>query len=99
MAVKCPEKLTAQQVWEILAEYADDVGRAEGILFSDNEYVILAADQYDYQGEEEEKHDITPRSKEQVAEDTLRSAEIRAHHEEQYNLAFQESMRLTQPQD
>ena len=46
MTVKCPEELTAQQVWEVLAEYANNVGDAEGVLFSSNKYVVLAADQY-----------------------------------------------------
>lgn len=41
----CPPELTAQDVWDILADYVDDVSFAEGVLFSENEYVELAFNQ------------------------------------------------------
>ena len=45
--MKCPNELTREEVWALLGEYASDVGMANGILFSDNRYVEMAADQYD----------------------------------------------------
>ena len=44
--MKRPEHLSADDLWELLGEYANDVGQAEGVLFTNNEYVRLAADQY-----------------------------------------------------
>ena len=44
--MKCPDNLTREDVWRILGEYANDVGFAEGVLFSDNPYVVEACDQF-----------------------------------------------------
>lgn len=41
-----PEQLTADDLWRLLGYYATVVGYAEGILFTDNQYVVLAADQW-----------------------------------------------------
>ena len=41
-----PEELTADMLWELLGEYADAVASCEGILFSNNKYVVMAFDQY-----------------------------------------------------
>jgi len=47
MVVKCPAELTAQQVWEILAQYGHTVGRTHEMLFGGNyKYISLAAKQY-----------------------------------------------------
>jgi len=37
-----PDQLTADDLWDILGEYAYEVGEANGVLFSDNEWVRLA---------------------------------------------------------
>jgi hypothetical protein len=44
--MKRPNELSADELWELLGEYANDVAIAEGILFTDNEYVHEAANQY-----------------------------------------------------
>lgn len=50
--MKRPEHLTADDLWRLLGYYANEVGFAEGVLFTDNQYVVLAADQwYDEMGE------------------------------------------------
>ena len=41
-----PEHLTADELWRLLGYYATQVAEAEGILFTDNQYVALACDQW-----------------------------------------------------
>lgn len=41
-----PEHLTADDLWRLIGYYANQVGDAEGVLFTDNQYVTLAANQW-----------------------------------------------------
>ena len=41
-----PKELDADTLWTLLAWYANRVGYCEGILFTDNKHVVLAADQW-----------------------------------------------------
>lgn len=41
-----PSELSADDLWRLLGCYATTVGCAEGVLFTDNRYVIEAADQW-----------------------------------------------------
>lgn len=45
--IKCPDELTREKVWEVLAEYAFDVASANGILFTDEQYIYTACDQFE----------------------------------------------------
>lgn len=44
--MKRPEELSADDLWRLLGHYATVVGYSEGVLFSSNRYVVLAADQW-----------------------------------------------------
>jgi hypothetical protein len=44
--MKRPEELSADDLWELLGDFANAVAIAEGTLFTDNEYVHEAANQY-----------------------------------------------------
>lgn len=41
-----PSELSADDLWRLLGCYATTVGYAEGVLFTDNRYVIEAAAQW-----------------------------------------------------
>lgn len=45
--MKRPEELSADYLWRLLGEYASTVGDAEGVLFTDDKWVIMACDQYE----------------------------------------------------
>ena len=44
--MKRPEQLDADALWLLLGKYANEVGEAEGVLFTRDRDVMLAADQY-----------------------------------------------------
>lgn len=45
--MKRPEELSADYLWRLLGEYASTVADAEGVLFTDDKWVIMACDQYE----------------------------------------------------
>jgi hypothetical protein len=49
--MKRPENLSADDLWKLLGEFANDVAMAEGNLFTDNAYVYQAANQYYFEQE------------------------------------------------
>ena len=46
MTIKRPEELDADTLWKLLGWYADGVGQCEGVYFTSNKYVLMAADQW-----------------------------------------------------
>lgn len=44
--MKRPPKLTANDLWKLLGEYAFDVGECEGVLFTDNPHILEAEKQF-----------------------------------------------------
>ena len=45
--MKRPEELDADTLWQLLGWYASTVVTCEGLLFTDNKFVVLAVDQWD----------------------------------------------------